>query len=134
MKRLLSIISPPQQVLLVHDLHRRRRRREDGFDDVDFEDDEDDFTDDGDDEVGEDAEASVRKGQPPPLPSCANKAAASNHQWWSVLERFFRGIDAAEEGEEGGGGGGDGLRGWRRMKMLHDRLAAAASTEATMHI
>ena len=55
-------------------------------------------------------------------------------QWWNVLERFFHGNDdrAAEgEGEDADEGGG--VRGWRRMKLLHDRLTAA-STEATMHI
>ena len=56
-------------------------------------------------------------------------------QWWNVLERFFHGGDAREDEEEDGNvdGGGGSVRGWRRMKLLHDRLAAA-SAEATMHI
>ena len=50
-----------------------------------------------------------------------------------MLERFFHGGDVREEEEEGNVDGGGGARGWRRMKLLHDRLAAA-SAEATMHI
>ena len=54
-------------------------------------------------------------------------------QWWNVLERFFHGGDVRDEEEENGDADGGGARGWRRMKLLHDRLAAA-SAEATMHI
>ena len=50
-----------------------------------------------------------------------------------MLERFFHGGDVREEEEEEGDVDGRGVRGWRRMKLLHDRLAAA-SAEATMHI
>lgn len=123
------------QVLLVQELDRRRRL-EDGFDDVDF-DDEDDYDED---ETDEDAEARMRKHA---SRTAGKTQTPSHHQWWNVLEKFFRGNDSRAEREGDGGdcgddvdGGGGGVRGWRRMKLLHDRLtaAAAASTEATMHI
>ena len=126
---------PPTKVLLVQELDRRRRL-EDGFDDVDF-DDEDDYDED---ETDEDAEARMRKHA---SRTAGKTQTPSHHQWWNVLEKFFRGNDSRAEREGDGGdcgddvdGGGGGVRGWRRMKLLHDRLtaAAAASTEATMHI
>ena len=71
----------------------------------------------------------IRKQPPKPRTTAPPSSASSSPlQWWNVLEKFFRGNDGRAEGEED-----EEVRGWRRMKLLHDRLTAA-STEATMHI